>query len=656
MSELSLRRVISSRVRICFNLILIVIQLSSLLSVQVSHSSTNFNQQKSDDRSIPFLRIREIENWNVNRINHSPICHNSSLTLEGNGEVIFRNIRFETDFSTIEQEIHQIDYLLLEVHIDTGIGLIRLGSNYLSYSGISCVARSLEGDKSSLFERCPARGEFRSSMSFKGTISNVNKALQSLTYKSQQHVFGNDYLQISGKLVLSPSVKYTEQQQTLLSQNISTWECPIDVERKTSLPVILFKTKYVTIKEDESFTFGEVFEISIDDEVVVPSSSSKISVHVTTNIGLINGCSRAITYNGTLSSINNFVNELVYVPLSNANILTHGRDLINITVVDPVLQKSRRRPRTSESRSAYLSVYLKPVNDVPTLSAPTILTATRQTPTQLNISIEDADWIGTSFTGQKLHNEMMGFEISCAEGILIVYDNLASSNRLETKKLLGNGTLPQLQDIFSGKIFYKWTLNSEMREDLVTVSIYDGQLSSSSDIKVVTLTFPVILDHTEPVLQLSSILDKVNYTVLGDSVDFLPPVALLIPDLNMEEIFLSANISCAHGLLTLPHPYNQTIIWPEIDLNEQSIEVKASNFTSMSLIFSSLLYSSHDSYSGREHLSIDMAFVSYSSQASNFPTFNFGYVSVNCCFISRQYFTLLLDLNFLWNRNLTHLT
>jgi ELWxxDGT repeat protein len=182
-------------------------------------------------------------------------------------------------------------------------------------------------------------------------------------------------------------------------QDSRAYTFPISIDPVNDAPTITAPAS-VTTDEDTALFFSGANVISIADvdagagtlEVSLSVSQGVLKLATLSGITVMSGAdnSASMVIRGTLAALNAALNGLRYTPALNYN----GSDTLNISVND----LGNGGSGGALSASTFVAITINPVNDAPTITAPTSVTTNEDTPFSFSgpnlISIADVDALG----------------------------------------------------------------------------------------------------------------------------------------------------------------------------------------------------------------------------------------------------------------------
>ncbi|MCC7372437.1 MAG: hypothetical protein IT306_28750 [Chloroflexi bacterium] len=423
-------------------------------------------------------------------------------------------------------------------------------------------------------------GEGTASVTLRGTLTNVNNALNSLGYLSVTNYVGPDVLTIVA----------TDLGNTGSGGPLSdTKTINITVSAVNDAPVVTAPGS-ATVTEDVA---SAVSGLSLAD---VDAGSSPVLLSVSVGAGTVtfgstsgltvtggaNGTS-SVSYSGTLANLNAALGTLTYLTASNSV----ASDALTIVVND----QGNTGTGGAQSDTKMLTLNVSAVNDAPNINNPGLQSGTEDVVLNisgLNISDVDANagTIQVSLTagfGRLTMTTLTGLAFATGDGTsdqtMTFTGTLTNvNNALATLQYLGNTD-------FNGN-------------DSVQVAVNDQGNTGSGGAKSDTDSVPIFLNGTNdpPVLTVSSPQDATE-----DVDSPIGGISVADPDVGPTQIQIT--LSVTNGKLTLNTRTGLTFSGGADGVSDASMTFSGT-LTNVNNALGSLIYRGNQDYNGADTLSV----------------------------------------------------
>ncbi|MGA7614707.1 MAG: Ig-like domain-containing protein [Thermoanaerobaculia bacterium] len=227
-----------------------------------------------------------------------------------------------------------------------------------------------------------------STMTFTGTVANVNVALEGMTYTPGAAFFGST----------SVTITTSDQGNTGAGGPLSDSDSVAITVNQVNQPPVNSVPAAQTIDEDTSLTFSTANSnlISISDpdagsasvQVTLGVTNGTLTLSGTTNLTFTTGTGTAdatMTFTGTIADINNALAGLVYSPPANYN----GTETLTILTDD----LGNTGPGGNKTDTDSVTITINAVDDAPVLTAPGSVTIDEDNTQTFSgtISVADVD-------------------------------------------------------------------------------------------------------------------------------------------------------------------------------------------------------------------------------------------------------------------------
>jgi VCBS repeat-containing protein len=371
-------------------------------------------------------------------------------------------------------------------------------------------------------------------MTFTGSISNINTALNGMVYTPNANANGTDTLTIT-----------TNDQEAVIpgGPKSDTDTVTINITAINDAPVIN-RPATVTATEDTVFTFNGGNTISITDvdagagteSVTLSVSSGTLTLSGTTGLTVSGNGTASITMSGTLTNLNNALNGMTYLGTQDFN----GSDTLSIGVNDGGNTGSGG-PLTD---SKTVGITVSAVNDAPVNSVPGTQTFDEDTTLTFStgngnaISVSDVDVAAGNLT-VTLTTTAGTMSFGSVAGLSAVTNNAAT--------ITGTGTLANVNAALQGLVFTP-TLNLNGAQTISLTTSDNGNTGSGgtkTDIDVINLSINAVNDA--PTLN-----NPANFSINEDQViTFTGGNALSVADVDANGSAEKVTLDVSHGKINL---------------------------------------------------------------------------------------------------------
>ncbi|MBW4522495.1 MAG: VCBS domain-containing protein [Scytolyngbya sp. HA4215-MV1] len=425
-------------------------------------------------------------------------------------------------------------------------------------------------------------GTSDSSMTFTGSLSDIQAALAGLTYQGNLDFNGADIINLS-----------VDDQGNTGGAPLSTSKTiNVNVTAVNDAPAIVVPTGGVTVDED---AIAILSGISITD---IDALSGTLRVSLSVAQGLINlssvtgltftagsNGSKSMTFTGTLANINTALNDLTYRGDANFN----GTDTLNLSVSD----LGSTGAGGAKTDSDTLNITINAVDDAPVITVPGAKTVAEDTDLVISgINVNDVD----SAAGQLV------VTLSAANGVLTlsaltgltftVGDGTADGSMTFT------GTLANIKAALTN---LRYRGNQDFNgADTITLAIDDqgntGVGGPLSDTKTIAVTVtptndaPIITVPAGP----QNILEDLDLIIGGIS----------IADVDAGLSAVKVTLSVTHGVITLSSINGLT--FTAGDGTDDSVLTFTGNLTDINTALNNLTYRGVLNFFGNDTLSINV--------------------------------------------------
>lgn len=416
-----------------------------------------------------------------------------------------------------------------------------------------------------------------SSMVFTGTLTNVNAALNNLTYKGNANLSGSDTI----SLVVNDQGGNGSGGALSDSKTIS-----VSVSAVNDAPVVIVPGAQ-SVNEDTNLTIAGISASDVDigtspAQVTLSASSGILTLSSTTGLSFTSGANgtSSMSFTGTLANANTALNNLTY----RGNLNFNGTDTTSITVSD----QGGNGSGGAKSDSKTIAMTVNAVNDAPVLSVPGAQSATEDTNLVIgSISFSDVD-IGTSPAQVTL---------SASNGILTLSSTTGlsfTSGANGTSSMMFTGTLTNINTALNN-LTYKGNTNFN-GSDTISLTASDqggnGSGGALSDSKSISVTVSAVNDApvaTVPGSQ--SVNEDTTLTVSGISAS----------DVDIGTSPAQVTLSASNGVVALS---STTGLSFTSGANATSNMVFTGTLTNVNTALTNLSYRGNTNFNGADTISL----------------------------------------------------
>jgi len=372
-------------------------------------------------------------------------------------------------------------------------------------------------------------------ITFTGTVTNINNALNGLIYTPTANFTGSSVLKIT-----------TQDATNSCSSDVDT--VVINVTAVNDAPVNRVPAATQTVLEDSilQFTTGNNNQITVSDvdgvrsieKVTLNVSNGVLTLASTSGLTINSGANgtSTISFTGTISAINNALNGLVYTPTANYN----GNDILTIT--------SQDSKNSSLSDTKTIVIAVTPINDAPVNTVPAG-----------QIMAEDTTKIFSSSSGNQISisdvdgpSSIEKVTLSATNGILTLGSTnglIINSGANGSTSVTFTGTVAAINTALNG-LTYTPTANFS-GTSVLTITTQDSVNASLSDTDTVIINVTAVNDA--PV----NVVPTVTQTVTEDGTlvfNASHDNQIQVSDVDAASGIVQVTLSTTNGTFSLASP------------------------------------------------------------------------------------------------------
>ena len=149
-------------------------------------------------------------------------------------------------------------------------------------------------------------------LKFRAFEEEVKEATNYIVYTPEDNYNGDDMI----------TIDVSDMGYTGIGGELNTSiTIPMKIRAVNTPPIIDYFEDTITIEEDESFPLNK-YKLVISDIDAKPHDI--LSVTISVDIGSIDGISQVRKLEGNLTSLNEALSTMKYIPLKNSNLVSHG--------------------------------------------------------------------------------------------------------------------------------------------------------------------------------------------------------------------------------------------------------------------------------------------------------------------------------------------